>query len=181
MGRAARRTVGSHAYAVLTGNPTMPDGVALFHATHGNLASSGAVLSVASLGAAIAAMQVQTADGQTLNIRPRFLIVPPAQEMLARQLLNSTVDPTATKGMAMNPVANAVELIVDARLTGTAWYLAADPNAFDTVEVAYLDGAEEPFLDEKDGWNSDGVEYKVRIDAGVAPLDYRAFYKNPGA
>ena len=39
--------------------------------------------------------------------------------MLARQLLNSTVDPDRDqRTMAMNPVANAVELIVDARLTG---------------------------------------------------------------
>ena len=36
MGRAAIRTVGSLVYAVLTGNPNMSDGAALFHASHNN-------------------------------------------------------------------------------------------------------------------------------------------------
>ena len=52
MGRAARPPGGSLAYAILTGNPTMPDGVALFHASHGNLAGKrrGAVGRVAGRG-----------------------------------------------------------------------------------------------------------------------------------
>ncbi|WP_373354081.1 ClpP-like prohead protease/major capsid protein fusion protein [Pseudoroseicyclus sp. CXY001] len=188
MGRASRRTIGNLVYAVLTGNPAMADGKSLFHGDHNNLADSAAALSVASLGAARGAMRVQKEsakeDAATLNIAPRFLIVPAAQETLARQLMTSTVDPTSGKGQATNPVANMAEIVVDGRLDAnstTAWYLSADPNAFDTIEVAYLDGADEPYLEEKQGWTVDGVEMKVRIDAGVAPLDYRTFYKNPGA
>ena len=36
MGRAAVRTVGDLSYGVLTGNPTMSDGKAVFHADHNN-------------------------------------------------------------------------------------------------------------------------------------------------
>ncbi|MBC7157430.1 MAG: HK97 family phage prohead protease, partial [Rhodobacteraceae bacterium] len=92
MGRAARRTIGNLAYAVLTGNPNMADGVALFHASHANLAGTGAVLSVTTLGAARAAMRTQTekAGGPALNISPRYLIVPAALETLATQLMRST-------------------------------------------------------------------------------------------
>ena len=79
---------------------------------------------------------------------------------------------------------NAAEVIVDARLdehSTTAWYLLASPTLFDTIEVGYLDGISAPFLDSQDGWSVDGTEYKVRIDAAAAPLEYRTLYKNPGA
>jgi len=185
MGRAARRTVGNMVYAVLTGNPTLSDGVALFHADHNNLGSAAA-LSVASLGAGRAAMRTQkeAAGGPSLNIAPRYLIVPAALETSASQLLSSAVDPTTSKGMASNPVQGMAQLIVDGRLdasSATAWFLAGDAGAFDTIEVAYLDGVEAPYIEEQTAWTSDGVELKVRIDAGVAPLDHRAIYKNAGA
>lgn len=183
MGRAAKRTIGNLVYAVLTGNPTMSDGVALFHSTHGNLAGTTGAPSVTTLGAGKAAMRVQADAGSALNIEPRFLLVPAALEMTAKQVIGSAVDPTATKGMAMNPVNNMAEVIVDARLdaaSATAWFMAADPAAYDTIEVAYLDGNDMPYLEQQTQWTSDGVEMKVRIDAGVAPLDYRTLYKNAG-
>lgn len=184
MGRAARRTVGDLVYAVLTSNPTMSDGVALFHANHGNLAASGAALSVASLGAARSAMRKQKDGDAVLNIAPAYLIVPSSLETLATQLMTSIVDPTDNKGHATNPVAGMAEVVVDARLdaaSATAWYLSASPTIHDTVEVAYLDGNDAPYLEEQTGWNVDGVEMKVRIDAGVAPTDSKGLYKNPGA
>ena len=30
------------------------------------------------------------------------------------------------------------------------------------------------------GWTVDGVEYKVRIDAGAKAMDWRGLYKNAG-
>jgi hypothetical protein len=77
-----------------------------------------------------------------------------------------------------------LEVLADARLdaaSATAWYLLSDPNSFDTIEVGYLDGVALPFLDDMDGWTIDGREYKVRIDAAAAPLEFRTLYKNPGA
>lgn len=189
MGRAARRTIGDLVYAVLTSNPTMSDGVALFHATHGNLAGTAAAPSITSLSAARTAMktirEVPGEDGSpVLNISPKYMLAPAALETTAQQLLTSLVDPTANKGHATNPVSGMAELITDGRLdaaSATAWYLAADPNAFDTIEVAYLDGREEPYIEEQTAWTSDGVEVKVRIDAGVAPLDFHTLHKNAGA
>ncbi|MDO6587707.1 Mu-like prophage major head subunit gpT family protein [Salipiger sp. 1_MG-2023] len=186
MGRAAKRTIGNLAYAILTGNPTMSDGTALFHADHNNLAASGAVPSITTMAAGKTAMRTQkeSATGPALNITPKYMIVPAALEVAAAQLLQSAVDPTANKGHASNPVAGMAQLIVDGRLdaaSATGWYLAADPNAYDTIEVAYLDGVQEPYLEEKTAWSTDGVELKVRIDAGVAPLDHRTLYKNAGS
>jgi hypothetical protein len=186
MGRAASRTVGDLVYAILTANPAMADGTALFHADHNNLAGTPAALSVASLGAARAAMRTQKekAGGPALNIRPAYLIIPAALETLARQLMTSTFDPTASKGHASNPVAGMAEIVVDGRLdaaSATAWFLSASPGMFDTIEVAYLDGNAAPFIEEETAWTTDGVRLKVRIDAGVKALDHRTLYKNAGA
>ena len=184
MGRAAARTVGDLVFSVITANPTMSDGKTLFHADHKNLANTGAAISAASVGAARTAMRKQKDGDATLNISPSLLLVPAALEDTARVLMASETDPSQANSRKPNPVRNAAEIIVDARLDSsslTSWYLLADPNRFDTIEVGYLDGVAAPFLDSQDGWNVDGAEYKVRIDAAAAPLEYRNMYKNPGA
>lgn len=189
MGRAATRKVGDLVYAVLTGNPNMADGTALFHANHSNLAGSSAALSLATVGAGRTAMGRQTdssGSANAMNIRPRFLIVPITLEDAAGILLNSEYDPdTANKLQRYNPASGwNLTLVSDARLDAastTAFFLSADPNIFDTIEVAYLDGNQTPYLEQQNGWTVDGVEFKVRLDAAVKALDWRTMYKNAGA
>ncbi|MFN3890163.1 MAG: ClpP-like prohead protease/major capsid protein fusion protein [Beijerinckiaceae bacterium] len=189
MGRAAKRTVGNLAYAVLTANAAMADGVALFHADHGNLAGAAAAPSVDSLDAARAAMAKQKdpdAHATALNIRPKHFIVPVALEGKARVLMTAEKDPNASNVNSAKPnhVNGLATVVSDARLdaaSSTAWYLAADANMHDTIEVAYLNGNETPMIDQQDGWKVDGVEFKVRIDAGVKAIDFRGLYKNAGA
>jgi len=184
MGRAAIRTVGNLVYAVLTGNPTMSDGVALFHANHNNLLT-GAAISTTSVGAMRAAMAKQ-ADTNTnaLNIRLGYLIVPVALEGAARVVRESEFEVGASNrnNTVPNTVRGTFEVISDARLdlvSATNWFGAGNPSIFDTIEVAYLDGVDTPTLEQEKGWNVDGVEFKVRLDAGVKALDYRALAKNP--
>lgn len=189
MGRAAKRTVGNLAYAVLTSNAAMADGVALFHADHGNLAAAAAAPSVDSLDAARSAMAKQKdpdAHATALNIRPKHFIVPVALEGKARVLMTAEKDPNASNPNSAKPnhVNGLATVVSDARLdaaSSTAWYLAADANMHDTIEVAYLNGNETPMIDQQDGWKVDGVEFKVRIDAGVKAIDFRGLYKNAGA
>jgi ATP-dependent protease ClpP protease subunit/phage major head subunit gpT-like protein len=185
MGRAAKRTIGNLVYAVLTSNPVMSDGVVLFHATHKNLLT-GSGITAASISAARAAMAKQAdVDGIAvagLNIRPKFLLVPVELEDDAAVLMASEFDPSKTQRVP-NSARNAATVISEARLSANsaaAWYMAADPNSTDTIEVAYLNGVETPTLEQKEGWSVDGVEFKVRIDAGVKQLDYRGLVKNPG-
>lgn len=183
MGAAARRTVGDLVYAILVDNPKMSDGKALFHADHKNLHAAGSALSVASLTKARTAMRTQKLDeGKALNITPNYLIVPAALETDAEMLMNDTVYPGKNNNQR-NPVANMAEVITEARLddnSATEWYLAAG-GMYDTIEVAYLDGNENPFLDQMQGWSVDGTEFKVRLDAGVSPLDFRTMSKSTGA
>jgi hypothetical protein len=187
MGRAAIRTIGDLVYAVLTGNPVMSDGVALFHANHGNLVNTGTAITTASVDAMRVGMATQKLGGVPLNIRTKYLLVPVALQGIANVVRASEFDvgaANARNNTIPNSVRDTFEVISDARLdaaSSTAWYAAADPNVHDTIEVNYLDGNQAPYLEQKAGWNVDGTEFKVRIDAGVAPLDFRTLAKNPGA
>lgn len=180
MGAAAVRTVGKLVSDILINNPTMADGVALFHANHGN--NSDKELSAESLSSAKAAMRTQTDDnGNPLNIQPRYLVVPAALEDTARRLVSDEFILNGTIA-TYNPNRGLAEVIVDPRLDGDAtnplaWYLVSD-QAF--IEVAYLNGVQTPYLESREGWNVDGREYKVRIDAGAAPLDYRTAFRGTG-
>lgn len=188
MGTAAKRTIGNLVWAVLTANGLLSDGVALFAAGHSNLATgAGSVLSVASLSVARTAMRLQKdpdSKTQALNIAPKYLLVPAALESSAKQLISSVTQVGQDNPNVSNPVSGMAEVLSEARLdaaSSTAWYLAADPNLVDTVEVAYLDGIETPYMEQVDDQDVDGVTYKVRIDAGVKALGFRGLYKAAGA
>jgi hypothetical protein len=85
-------------WAIITANAAMADGVALFHATHKNLAGTGAALSVISVGEGRASMAKQTGlDKKTvLNIRPAYLVVPASLELAAEQLIAQNLVPAKT-------------------------------------------------------------------------------------
>ncbi|MBZ8470263.1 hypothetical protein H5Q13_24470, partial [Escherichia coli] len=48
----------------------------------------------------------------------------------------------------------------------------------DTIEVAWLDGVDTPYIDQQEGFTTDGIATKIRIDAGVAPLDWRGLVRS---
>ncbi|WP_422851449.1 ClpP-like prohead protease/major capsid protein fusion protein [Erwinia amylovora] len=178
MGLAARSTVGDLVWAVLTSNPKMADGKPLFHADHGNLVS--AALSIEGLDAARQAMLLQKSGDRRLNIRPAFALTPVAIESRINQLIKSASVPGADANSGVvNPIQNFVSTLSEARLddkSPTDYYLAAAQGR-DTIEVAYLDGIDTPYLEQQQGFTVDGAAFKVRIDAGVAALDHRGLVK----
>ena len=187
MGRAAIRTVGDLVYAILTGSPAMADGKALFHADHKNIAT-GAVISTASVDAMRVLMGKQKRGDQTLNIRLANLIVPLALEGTANTVRTSQYavgGAAATNNQTVpNTVANTFNVVADARLdndSAAKWYGSADASVNDVIEVAYLDGNNAPTLEQQNGWNIDGVEMKVRMDAGVKALAWETLARNAGA
>jgi len=73
--------------------------------------------------------------------------------------------------------------IFDARMdraSADAWVGVANPQVIDTVEVAFLDGVQEPTITEHEEYKSDSIVWKVRHVFGAGIMDYRGFYKNPG-
>jgi hypothetical protein len=181
-GRSAARKVGDLAYEVLTANPYMGDNQVLFHADHKKLHSAGAV-TIGNLGTAITAMKKQKdANSKALNIRPVFFIAPVELEGSCEQFFISTLEGVQAKPNLINPYSGRYfTRVYEARLSDnspTAWYLAAQKGM--TVQVNYLNGQTDPYLEQKEGWSVDGVEFKVRIDGSAKALDWRGISKNPG-
>lgn len=170
-------------YSILTANAALSDNVALFHATHNNLTGTGTAISVTSLGVARALMRKQTTPkGAVMNLRPRFMIVPAALETIASQYVSEQY--VAAKSSDFNPFAGQLEVISEARLdanSATAWYLAADNAAIDTVEYCYLEGQNGVYIETRQGFDVDGMEIKARLDFAAKAIDYRGLYKNVGA
>lgn len=190
MGRAAARTVGNLVYLLLTSNGKFTDGKALFHADHKNLIAKD--MDMVGLDEARKLMRLQEdANGDSLNITPAFVLVPAALESAAHRaiLSSSSLFPVGNESTLnqnpgiINVVKDMAEVIVEPRLdkaNSKEWYVAA-AKGVDTIEVAYLDGIDTPYLEEQEGFTVDGVAWKVRIDAGVAALDYRGLLKSSGA
>jgi HK97 family phage prohead protease len=182
-GSAAKRLVNKMVYAQLTGTVKMQDNVALFDDKHGNVAKTAEALSVTSLAKAITAMRRQKGitDEANLNITPKYLVVPPELEVTAYQIVNSTAAVDGTNSGVVNPYKGRFVVVSDAELTDpTAWYLVADAAQHDTIEVTYLNGVENPRLETRQGFDVDGIEYKVAFDVGVDTIDFRGLYKNAG-
>ena len=194
MGVKAAMKVHNLVYSHFLNPGNMADGVALFHAaSHGNLNTSTA-LTQANLATAIKGFRLQKdADGEPISVEPKFLLVPPSLERIAREILESDLLIATGVGSSAATTANkniwrgAMELIVEPRLenanyTGystSTWYVIADPATIDTVEVAFLNGRRTPTVERFDT-NSDtmGVIYRVFIDCGVKALDFRGMQKN---
>ena len=187
LGRAAARTVEVDVYALLALNsglgPVMPDGKTLFHADHGNL-TTGAAITMAAIDADRVAMaqQKDVSGNDYLDLRPAVLLVPIGLGGTARAINDALYDPdTANKLQKPNIVNGLFSDIVDTpRLTGTRRYLFADAGIAPVIEVAFLDAQQEPYIEVQNGFDVDGARYKVRMDYGVAAVDYRGAVTNAG-
>lgn len=185
-GAAGSRRINDIVYYILTGNQVMSyDSKALFHSDHANLASPADVFGTTGVSNGRENMRKQTGpNGAVLNIVPRFLLVPAALETSADVLLRSVASTDSEKNSGViNPFQNSLVPVVEARLDSnskTAWYLAADPNQVDTVEVMFLDGVQQPVIEEAEASDIDGKSFYVRLDVGARALDHRGLRKSAG-
>ena len=172
-------------YAILTANPTMADGKAVFHADHKNLTSSGTAIGIESLSAARAMIRKQKSiEGRVMNLAAKHLIVGSDLELIADQYTSAVYTPN--EASKTNPTFNrSLTPIVEPRLdelaSGKSWFLVAGNGSIDTVEYAFLEGEGELFTEEEQGFNIDGMQIKARMVFAAKALDYRGFYKNVGA
>lgn len=184
LGRAAAEFESKFLVDLLTSNPVLDeDGVATFHASHGNLGTTAAsALQFTSLVTARKAMRLQKGLGGNtpINATPAYLIVPAALEQVGEQLISQI---QATTWQDTNPFAGKLKLVVDPRLdavSSTRWYLAADAGVIDTIEYSYLESAAGPEVISEAGFEVDGMKMKVRLDFGAGVLDFRGLYRGDG-
>lgn len=159
--------------------PTMNDGTALFHADHGNLASSGAAPGESTISAGRLAMRKQVGlTGELISVTPKYLVVPSDLETTAEKQLTAIQAVTVDEA---NPFAK-LQLVVEPRLTSTTrWYIASSPAEIDGLEYAYLEGMSGPQITTKDGFAVDGVQIKVSLDYGAGFVEHRGWYSDPGS
>lgn len=172
MASAARNTEAFHATSLHV-DANGPH-ASFYTVPNGNLGT--ARLTIESLEAGITAMTQFTdpVSGTPILSRPKYLVVPPAEEINAMKILESmTVSYAATAAAATPlPVTNIVakfglELIVNPWIPiiadnangNTSWFLFADPNTnpltgaggLPAIEIDYLAGMNGPLLLTKRG------------------------------
>lgn len=191
-GRAAKLSIEVDVFAALALNsglgPTLSDGNPIFHArTNRNNISTAAALSAAAIDAdrvTLASMK-DFSGNEFIDLRPSVLLVPLSLGSTARTINDAQYDPDTLANKSQlkpNTVRGLFETVTDTpRLSGTRRYLFADPNVAPVLEVAFLDGQQEPVMEVKDGWRVDGVEWKVRMDYAVGGVGYYGAITNAGA
>ncbi|MEQ8605178.1 MAG: hypothetical protein RIB45_17840 [Marivibrio sp.] len=175
LSRAAKRTCGKFVLDFLATNPVIYDGLAVFHANHGNLGA--AALDKTSYAARRLAMlnQTELSSGEKIGIPPAFMWVPDNLEETAVDLFrrNTEQDKTFIQSQQIQIV--PVWYWTDAN----NWFLTVDPADIPTIEIAFLDGQEEPELFIQDSPNQgsmfshDTLSWKLRHIYGGNWLDHR--------
>jgi ATP-dependent protease ClpP protease subunit len=190
MGQAAKRTVGNIVWSQILDNPVF-NSQAIFHSSRGNIRTSSA-FNVANLEAAWAAFTVR-AESTTastagvdanINIEPAFLLVPKALQLAAdRLMVQPTINGTNGElGGTPNVMAGKYEVVSDGRMdriSATRWFQMSNPNMFDTLQLAALEGRFEPEFLRAEEWRNDSIVYRVKLP-GIAAgwLDYVGAQRN---
>ncbi|WP_020179652.1 hypothetical protein [Methylopila sp. M107] len=177
---AAKRTLSKFVLDFLRTNPVIYDGVALFHASHGNLFTSA--LSAAAVATHRLAMmrQAEAGSNDRLGVGPRNLWVPADLEEAAADIFRRNTNNDETFVQSLKPRIVPVWYWTDAN----DWCTSADTADIPTIEIGFLDGNEEPELLVQDSptvgsmFTNDVMTWKLRHTYGGAVQDYRGLTKS---
>lgn len=189
LGRAAGLSIEIDVYGLLAQNgglgPNMSDGNPLFDAAHNNINTTASGITTGGIEAdrVVMARQTDPNGNEFIDARPEVLLVSVEQGGEARVVNDAQYDTdTSGKYQKPNKVRGLFTTVTDTpRLSGTRRYLFVNPAIIRTIEVAFLEGQQNPVMEMTDGWRVDGVEWKVRHDYGVAAIDWRGAVTNAGA
>lgn len=173
LGEAAAQTEADILVDLLTSNPDMSDGTAVFHSSRGNMATG--TLDEAGLSAARLAMRKRKGiGGQPIAVAPKFLVVPPEMETTAEKLLASITPATTADA---NVAAKDLTLLVEPRLEDGEWFIFADPGRMAAMQFAYLSAAQGVQIQRQEAWNTLGLSYRAFLDFGAGWLDWRGAHR----
>ena len=190
--KSARKTINKQVYKILVDNPAVYDGTALFHASHGNLITTGTGITQASLQAMILALQSQVDQfGEAIIVRPAKLVVPAGLGFDIFTVMHSPTINTAGNTQAVNPLfryANTIEIIEDPTINVLCggfgntmpWFLLGNSDDTDFIEVDYLNGNEIPNIRRMETPGTLGFVWDIYLDWGISVMDFRGAIKNPG-
>lgn len=178
IGAAAAQTEADELVATFTGNPLLSDGTEVFATSRGNMAAAGADITETSLDAARLAMRgVKGLDGKTIiGVTPRYLVIGPELETKAEKLFAAIYAATTDD---VQPI--KLKIVVEPRITGSGWYVMADPAAVPSLQFAYLSSAQGVQIQRQEAWTTLGLQYRAFLDFGTGWADWRGAYFNEGA
>lgn len=184
LGTAAKRTLYEFVWDFIVTNPSIYDGIALFHASHSNL--STVAFSKAELAARRLAMMKQTeiSSGKRLGLFPKYIISSIDMEL-------TIVEAIVQEGVGFEATApdfvrrQRYEFIPVIHLTDTNnWFTACAKELATGLEIGFLDNKREPelFVQTEPTVGSmfanDVITYKLRHIYGGGITDYRTFQSN---
>jgi hypothetical protein len=142
------------------------------------------VLSLATLATAEKLfLELSDADGNPLGTEATTLLVSPVNSAKARELFTATnLVGGTTKDPNVNIYAGMFNPVVSRYISAAPWYLLASPNAMPLMEVAFLNGREQPFIESSDAdFNTLGIQMRCYYDYGANFAEWRAGVRSTGA
>lgn len=132
-------------------------------------------------------------NSKPLGLAPKILLVPTALKRTAMSLMMSDylneLTASTKKQPARNTFQNSFEVVTSTYLgnssysgySATAWYLLADPAELAVIEACFLNGREEPIIEQAQAdFDNLGVSFRGYHDFGVALQEYRAGVMSKG-
>lgn len=180
---------------------TGPIAAAFVDAVDGQAALSVLPLSAANLATAIEAKQSYTSSGEPIMSAPSFLVVPPALEFTARDILASVdtnIRPTTVSRFGLQLVVDPwIPILATTGTVGaTCWFLASAESDIPGAVFATLAGVSGPELWQKksdaikvgggdvgqfDGdFATDNIFYRVRHSIATVALEPRGLWGSWG-
>jgi hypothetical protein len=185
-GAAASRLEEDIVLALLTTNPVMADGNALFSAAHSNVTGTTVGLDVAGMQAVEQLLNEQTGmQGEYLDFTPGTLIVSTAQSVAMRQLTGDLQPATVGN---VNPYIGSYfeQRIITPRFNAANGYddkfvVVAGRGQGEGVVYGYLRGSSGPMIDQFVEAGIDGIQLQVLHDFGAGVVDWRVFARGHGS
>jgi len=159
----------------------------------GASAAAGNALAIGSLETAYTNYsQLTDPDGNPLGANPAILLVPKSLGIAARKLnqsANMIVSSLgSTSSRVVEPQANVMAGLLDpvessyltnaATGTNSVWWLVADPNDLPAMEVGFLNGQQQPTVEQAEAdFDVLGIQVRGYFDYGVAKGEPRAAYR----
>ena len=186
---SARKTINTQVYQILTGNPTIYDGIQLFHSVHNNIMSEASGIVTAAIQKMITKLQKQKNQfGEAIIIRPGYIVVPVGYGFTIQAILGSPTIQTTENTQAANPLYHyPIEVVEDPTLNALIgdnnplpWYIIGDKNDVDSIQVDYLNGNDIPTIRRMEAPGVLGFTWDIYLDWGISVMDYRSIIRNNG-
>ena len=185
--RAARRTLAKRCWNKFINNAVYDgDSLAVFHASHNNLGSAAYGITSALAAKTAMAQQTEPDSGERLMLRPVTVVFPSELYGIVKNVNDFNPQAVAIgDGNSMYNFFQPDGMIENPFMTdANDWMMFADPNEVEILELAYLNGRQEPEMFVADQptngqmFVADKVQYKIRHEYECEIADYRGAYKS---